>query len=128
VLQHLITLFELAIHKAQLCPPEINPFAIALDKMPLKTDEEEAKKVHEKLVKQVMGQNAGLIGQNNANLGKILSILAEIYGQEDQSTKENDEEIKKIFTMLPRDVLMACAAKFTEKQQKRIEKMIAHGG
>merc|ERR1719159_345623 len=73
-------LLELAIHKGNLCPPEINAFAMALEKMPLKADEEEAKKVHK------------------------------------QSEKSNDEQILKIFQMMPRDLLMSYAPKFTEKQ------------
>merc|ERR1712079_1003202 len=60
-------LLSLGFEKANACPPEVNPFAIALQKMPLKEDWEEAKKVHKKLVQNLVQQHAGLIGANQAN-------------------------------------------------------------
>lgn len=117
-------LLSLAKEKGQLCPPEINAWDMVLSKLPLKDDEEEAKKVHEKIVDLVMAQNQGLLGANNANLGKVLSILAEIYKQENIISKENDVKILNVFKMLPQNILQGAAASFTQKQQKKIEKML----
>ena len=47
--------------------------------MPLRRDEEEGKKVHKNLVNLVLASHEGVLGPNGANLGKLLSIFAEIY-------------------------------------------------
>jgi hypothetical protein len=118
-------LFTLGFEKPNSCPPDVNAFAIALQRMPLKEDSEEAKKVHKKLVDNLMAQHAGLVGANQANLGKILSILIEVYKQDNTSTKELDAQIEQVFKSLPPQVLQANASSFTEKQQKKIEKMMS---
>merc|ERR1711959_110666 len=51
--------------------------------LPLKTDEEEAQKVHELLVVLIQEQHAELLGKDYAHLPKILGILSEVYGNED---------------------------------------------
>jgi len=117
-------LLSLAKEKGQLCPPEINAWDMVLARLPLKDDEDEAKKVHEKVVDLVLAQDQGLLGANNANLAKVLSILAEIYKQENIISKENDAKILSVFKMLPPDVVRSAAASFTQKQQKKIEKML----
>jgi len=118
-------LFTLGFEKPNSCPQEVNAFALALQRMPLKDDFDEAKKVHKKLVDNLMAQHPGLVGANQANLGKILSILIEIYKQENTSTKELDAQIEQVFKSLPSQVLQANASSFTEKQQKKIEKMMS---
>eukprot|EP00427_Karlodinium_veneficum_P011921 CAMPEP_0169096962 /NCGR_PEP_ID=MMETSP1015-20121227/19272_1 /TAXON_ID=342587 /ORGANISM="Karlodinium micrum, Strain CCMP2283" /LENGTH=1123 /DNA_ID=CAMNT_0009157749 /DNA_START=60 /DNA_END=3431 /DNA_ORIENTATION=+ len=118
-------LFTLGFEKAHCCPPEVNAFAIALQRMPLKEDTEEAKKVHKKLVDNLMAQHAGLVGANQANLGRILSILIEVYKQENTSNKELDALILQVFKTLPPQVLQGCASSFSEKQQKKIEKLMS---
>mmetsp|Transcript_36039 Transcript_36039/g.57411 ORF Transcript_36039/g.57411 Transcript_36039/m.57411 type:complete len:596 (-) Transcript_36039:515-2302(-) len=118
-------LFSLGFERGNSCPPEINAFATALQRMPLKEDHEEAKKVHEKLVTKVVAQHPGLLGANQANLGKILSVLVEVYKSESISKKEIDDAIIQIFKSLPPQVLQANAANFTEKQQKKIEKLMS---
>jgi len=118
-------LFTLGFEKPNSCPQEVNVFGIALQRMPLKDDWEEAKKVHEKLVKNLMAQHPGLLGNNQANLGKILSILIEVYKHDNTSKKEIDDAILQVFKNLPAQVLQANAANFTEKQQKKIEKLMS---
>mmetsp|Transcript_76341 Transcript_76341/g.182761 ORF Transcript_76341/g.182761 Transcript_76341/m.182761 type:complete len:1118 (-) Transcript_76341:59-3412(-) len=111
--------------KGQLCPPDVQAWDMVLSKLPLRDDCEEAKKVHEKLIDLVLAQNQGLLGADNRNLGKVLSILAEIYKQEDICSKECDEKVLRIFKSLPQNLLVGAAANFTEKQQKKIEKMLS---
>eukprot|EP00440_Ansanella_granifera_P037021 gb/GFBE01040173.1/.p1 GENE.gb/GFBE01040173.1/~~gb/GFBE01040173.1/.p1 ORF type:complete len:1119 (+),score=434.13 gb/GFBE01040173.1/:1-3357(+) len=118
-------LLSLAKEKGNLCPPEVQAWDLVLGKLPIKDDEEEAKKVHEKLICLVLEQNQGLLGQDNKNLGRVLSILAEIYKNEDICAKESQDKILQIFKMLPQQVLMGAASHFTEKQQKKIEKMLS---
>eukprot|EP00913_Durusdinium_trenchii_P031742 g29727.t1 len=129
--------------KGTLCPPDVQAWDLTLAKLPLKDDCEEAKKVHEKLIDMVLAQNQGLLGADNRNLGssaqeakhqqdlvmsepfrKVLSILAEIYKHEDICSKECDEKILRIFKSLPQNMLVGAASSFTEKQQKKVEKML----
>merc|ERR1719453_2788070 len=99
------------------CPPEVNAFGIFLTKLPLKADLEEAKKVHLLVVQLLQQQHAGLLGANQENVGKILSVLAEIHKQEDMSNDEIDTLIATIFKSLPREMIAKFAGCFTEKQQ-----------
>jgi hypothetical protein len=117
-------LFALARNMPQQCPPDVNAFGLFLSRLPMRADVEEAKKVHKLLADLLQQQHAGLIGANQENLGRMLSILAEIHQQEDISNDELDAQILQIFKALPMDVIQKNAACFTEKQQKRIEKML----
>jgi len=119
-------MFSLGRNMSAQCPPEINPFALFLAKLPLKNDLEEAKKVHKLLCETLMAQNVGLIGANQENLGKILSVLAEIHKQEDVSNDEIDVLITNIFKAMPKEMIAKAGQSncFTEKQQKRIEKLL----
>jgi len=118
-------LLSLAKEKSQLCPPEVPAWDLVLSKLPVKDDEDEAKKVHDKVVELLLAQNPGLVGENNKNLPKVLSILAEVYKQESMSKTEIDDKISKVFKMLPQNVIMGAAGSFTEKQQRKIEKMLS---
>eukprot|EP00932_Pfiesteria_piscicida_P009842 SRR837773.20645.p1 GENE.SRR837773.20645~~SRR837773.20645.p1 ORF type:complete len:718 (-),score=391.53 SRR837773.20645:73-2178(-) len=117
-------LFLLARHQSARCPPEVNAWQLVVSKLPIRDDEDEAKKVHRGLVELLAEQNAGLIGPDNCNLGKVLSALAEVYKQEGLSTTEIDTGIANLFRMLPREAVGNLAASFSEKQQKKIEKIL----
>jgi len=118
-------LFALARHQSAHCPAEVPAWQLVVSKLPIKEDEEEAKKVHKAVADLLMAQHAGLVGPDQANLGKILSAFAEVYKQENLCTEETDGLILNIFKMLPRDNLLKLASGFTEKQQKKIEKMLS---
>jgi hypothetical protein len=118
-------LFSLGRNMSAQCPPDINPFALFVSKLPLKTDLEEAKKVHLLVCQCLQQQHAGLLGANQEHVGKILSCLAEIHKAEDMSNEEIDALILQIFKALPREMIGKFSSSFTEKQQKRIEKMLA---
>jgi len=117
-------LFVLTREKPQLCPPEVQAWQLILSRLPLKDDEEEAKKVHEALVTLVIEEHQGVLGVDRGNIAQILSILAEVYHVENMCNPETETKILQIFTNIPRDILQACAARFSEKQQKKIEKML----
>lgn len=121
-------LLMLARHQGAHCPPEIPAWLLVVQKLPLKEDDAEAKVVHGVIVDLVIEQHAGLLGNDNAHLGKILSSLAEVYKQEDVCSKETDEKILRIFQLLPQSVLSQVASSFTEKQQKRVESMLSKSG
>jgi len=117
-------MLSLAVEKPECCPPGVQAFELALTHMPLREDEEEAKKVHKKLVDLVLQQHQGVLGPDNKNLGKVLSILAEIHHQENICPEELEAQILGIFKMIPTDLLQANASSFTDKQQRKIQKML----
>jgi len=127
-------LLMLAKERSSLCPPEVQAWQLVIGKLPLKEDEDEAKKMHKIVADLVLAQDAGVLGTNGAHLGKLLSALAEVYQQEDICEKETDAKILSIFTLLPRENLTQLAGNFSEKQQKKIERMLTatptvqHGG
>jgi hypothetical protein len=117
-------LFALAMNCAAQCPPNLDAYGVALSKMPLRSDCEEALKLHKLLVERFCAQDAALIGANNKNFGKILSIMAEVHKEEDISDREIDALITNTFKALNPAQIAQCASSFSEKQQKRIEKIM----
>merc|ERR1712070_818217 len=117
-------LLELAQAKPDQCPPSVPSWQLVVSKLSLKHDDDEAQKVHDKVVDLVFQQHAGLLGPDGANLGKILSALAEVYRTETICKKETDAKICNVFQAIPREHLLSLARGFTEKQQKKIEKML----
>lgn len=114
-------MLALAVHKPDQCPAQC--FTLVLSKLPLKDDEEEAKKVHKLLVDQFAAENPRLLG-DASNLPLILKVLAEIYKQENICEKETDEKIVALFKKLPGAMLQQHAGTFSEKQQKKIERIV----
>jgi len=117
-------LFALAKNMGPQCPANIDAFGMALAKLPLRSDLEEALKVHKLLVERFLAEDAGLIGANQKNMGKILSVFAELHKEEDISNPEIDDLVTKVFKALPMAMIQQHAAAFSEKQQKRIEKIL----
>jgi len=116
-------LLVLAKEKPTLCPAEIPVWQLVVSKLPLKEDEEEAKKVHKLVCDLLLAEHAGLLGGGN-HIGPILSALAEVYKQENICEPDTDEKILKIFNGLKAN-LGTWAASFSEKQQKKVEKMLS---
>jgi len=118
-------LLTLAKEKPTHCPPDVQAWSLLISRLPLRDDEEEAKKVHEKIVDLVLEEHQGLLGgPGRQNLGQVLSVLAEVYHVEAICKKEMEEKILRVFRSIPVDVLKGLASGFTEKQQKKIEKML----
>lgn len=107
------------------CPAGVDPWLLILLRLPMRDDVEEAKKTHAAFVDLVLAQHQGLLGAGGVNLGQVLSVLAEMHRVESICTKETDEKIKNVFKHVPTQNLQACASKFSEKQQRKIEKMLA---
>jgi len=121
-------MFMLVTEKADHCPPDVPAWGLIVSKLPLRHDEEEARKIHKAIADLVLQQHQGLLGAQNANIGQVLSALAEVYKQENLCTKETDELIFRMFQMLPRESLVKLAGGFTQKQQRKIEKMLSSVG
>jgi len=118
-------LLSLCKDQPKHCPPEINAWALTLSRLPLQSDEDEAKKVHATLAGLVLAQHEGLLGPDRQNLGMILSILAEVYHVDGICDKPTEEQILNIFKMIPQETLAGMANQFSEKQQKKIENMLS---
>eukprot|EP00746_Dinoflagellata_sp_MGD_P117341 gnl/MRDRNA2_/MRDRNA2_53179_c0_seq1.p1 gnl/MRDRNA2_/MRDRNA2_53179_c0~~gnl/MRDRNA2_/MRDRNA2_53179_c0_seq1.p1 ORF type:complete len:1113 (-),score=329.99 gnl/MRDRNA2_/MRDRNA2_53179_c0_seq1:538-3876(-) len=118
-------LVRLSQYQAAACPAGMDSWGLALAKCPLRQDEEEGKKTHKILVELVLQQHAGILGPNNAHLGKLLSIFAEVHSVAEISDNECDAGIEKIFKMLPQDLIKSNIANFSEKQQKKIETILS---
>merc|ERR1719387_125691 len=112
-------LVRLSQHQVASCPAGLDSWGLALSKCPLRDDADEGKKTHKILVELVLQQHQGILGPNNANLGKLLSIFAEVYSVAEISDSECDAGIERIFKMLPQDVIKSNIANFSEKQQKK---------
>jgi len=118
-------LLTLAVEKPSHCPSEIQVWPTIVARLPLRADVDEAKKVHEKIVDLVLEQHLGILGgPERIHLGSVLSALAEIHHMENICNKATGERVQKVFRLIPRDALQALAPCFTEKQQKKIEKML----
>jgi hypothetical protein len=118
-------LLALTRHKAACCPGTIQPWQLIISKLPLESDWDEAKKLHKTLVELVMVQDQGLLGPNASHLGKVLSAFAEIHKNEDLVEKEVSEKILQIFKMIPQAKLLELKDQFSEKQMKKIERMLS---
>jgi len=118
-------MLSLAKEKPNQCPAEVNAWQLVVSKLPLNEDDDEGKKVHQTIVDLLLAQHQGLLGPNQVHLTKILSALAEVHNQQNLSTKETDSKIVQVFKMIPREELLKHQSGFTEKQQKKIEKMIS---
>jgi hypothetical protein len=115
-------MLSLAINQADKVPP--GAFAMVLSKLPMKGDEEEAKKVHKSLLEQIGKQNANLCGAQE-NLVHIVRVCAEVHKQENICDKETDAMITAFFKQLGAAQLGTIAGGFTEKQQKKIERIVS---
>merc|ERR1711998_737733 len=114
-------LLALGVHRPNECGSSLQDmFALIMGKLPLKEDEEEAKKVHEIVVSQCLASNVGLLGgPEHKNLAALLKALAEMYKQENICEKETDQKIVKVIKALPQPKLEAAASQFSEKQLKK---------
>jgi len=119
------SLLTLALHQAGSCPPDVPVWTIVLGKLPLRADDEEAVKVHKKVVELLLEEHPGLLGPDGAHLQVILCALAEVYGDEELSSKETDQAILRVFKSIPQEKLVNLGGGFSEKQQKKVEKMLA---
>lgn len=118
-------LTSLAIGAFGQCPPEVQAWSLIISKLPLRDDWEEAQVVHGKIVDQVVAQNQNLLGANNANLGPVLGIFAEIHQTQGICNQATDDKILKVFKMIPQPTVLQLASGFSEKQRKKVEKMLS---
>lgn len=123
----------LAREKPDLRPPEVEPWGLALQRLPIRSDNTEARKIHglvadaalDQLKSSIEGAVVAAAGVPPASvLGHALSLLAEVYHVDCVCGAETDAKILQVFRLVPPQSLQALGAGFTEKQQKKIEKML----
>jgi len=118
-------LLNLAKNQIRYCPPEVEAFTLALNHLPLTTDEPESKKVNLSIVDMLLAERPDLTGGNN--LPRVLGFLADIYNREDICEKTTNEKIAHVFKNLDITVIKNCAPNLTHRQQKKIEKILCPG-
>eukprot|EP00929_Paragymnodinium_shiwhaense_P080785 TRINITY_DN4214_c0_g1_i1.p1 TRINITY_DN4214_c0_g1~~TRINITY_DN4214_c0_g1_i1.p1 ORF type:complete len:1120 (-),score=304.71 TRINITY_DN4214_c0_g1_i1:125-3484(-) len=116
-------LFRLAKSHQASCPPEVQPWKIVAQRLPLWHDDEEARKVHAEVADLVLGQHPAVVGDRSI-LAPVLGALSEVVGAHGFSTEETDAKIKKIFSQISVDELKAFAGQFTDKQRRKIDKLM----
>jgi len=103
-------------HLSQLMP-------LWLSWLPIMADEEEAQFVHSLLCTFVESNSPFLLGNNNANLGMILTVFGDVLGTElvDLETTNRIVVIcKRVAQMLPPQSLTAIFDGLNEAQQKNL--------
>merc|ERR1711964_419519 len=112
-------LVMLRLHQPQHCHGGIaGCMQLCLQRLPLKNDEEESKKVNRALVERVQAQDANVMGPDNQNAARLLGVFAEVY-KTDISDKENDHKIKSLLKAVPQVMLESLQAQFSEKQRRK---------
>jgi len=118
-------LAHLLRHHATAVPEAERPLAWQefLSYLPLKTDEEEAQRVHQLVVTLVKEQDAGALGANYANMPKILAVLAEVYDTDLVKKDTTNPEIREVVRKLGQAGIAQFATQCTPKQKKKLERM-----
>jgi hypothetical protein len=94
-----------------------------LSYLPLKTDEEEAQRVHLLLVQVVQAQDQNVLGANYANLPKILAVLVDVYDTELVNKETTEAGVLAVVKGLGEGGLAQFGATLTPKQKKKLERM-----
>eukprot|EP00922_Rhytidocystis_sp_ex-Travisia-forbesii_P019153 GHVS01028399.1.p1 GENE.GHVS01028399.1~~GHVS01028399.1.p1 ORF type:complete len:195 (+),score=25.29 GHVS01028399.1:207-791(+) len=95
-----------------------------LDYLPLKEDMEEASRVHADLVRLMGESNALLLGSDNANLPKLVGVLAQIY-KGDTSDPVVDGKIRRMVQMLGAGALQGMEQSLSQTQRTKLEQIFA---
>jgi len=112
-------------------PDCVDPSAgtLFITHLPLEEDEDEAKAAHKRLVKLVQQSDHRILGDNNANLPKIVSILVTVLGKggdlvDDETQKQMVILLRQMQAALPADVFNGFVAQMKPKQIKRLEALL----
>lgn len=97
--------------------------ALIVGYLPMVADEAEARVVHASLIRALERGDARFLGENGANLGKVLSVLADVLG-----TTNLDEEysiravnvIKRIQGQYPPELLQSATAQLSEEHRAKL--------
>lgn len=112
----------LLMHHEDAVPEAKAAWGVWLGHLPIKTDEEEAVKVHAMLLDLVQVQHAGVVGEAYANVPKALGIMADVYGT-DLVDAEGTQKLLAVLRTLGTAGIAQFGVKLSAKQQKKLERM-----
>lgn len=96
--------------------------------MPVTADEAEARVVHAALIRCMERQDPRILGENAANLPKVLSVIADIMGTfyvTEEYTGRAVQVIKTIQSTYPAETLAAATASLNEEQRQKLSTAVA---
>jgi len=98
-----------------------------LNHLPLRTDTLEGEKAHADVLRLLKEQHRGLLGPEQKYTAKVLGVLAEVYGSEG-SNDELNRDLHSTFLQIPEHVLRSLQSQFSEKQKKKINRVLKGSG
>jgi len=93
-----------------------------LERLPLKEDEVEGRRVHHELVERIGKEHPGVLGANNCNLPLLIKILASIYDSS-FAQPETNLMIRSLFERLGANVVGSVATGLNKRQQRQVERI-----
>jgi len=117
-------LVQLCISHPSACPDLNGCWQTAFSKMPFKVDVEEGLKLHRKLFAEAQKPNGGNLGSME-RVAQVLGYLCEIYDRSEHCDEDLQKEMAKTLRMMQPDTRQALVARFTAKQQKKVERILA---
>ncbi|EDO06826.1 uncharacterized protein BBOV_IV004650 [Babesia bovis T2Bo] len=91
-----------------------------LKSLPLKADEEEAKRVHKNLMDLIIANNPTILGPDNCNMAQIAKIFITIY-ETDFSTEELNKQIIQLMKHLGEAFLQQLAPTLPKRLQAQLK-------
>jgi hypothetical protein len=120
----LSALLQIAIHHSKNLPDVQAVWTYLLERLPLREDDEESIKVNREVVNLVMKEDGSCLGPNRVNLPKLMAFCAEAWDVK-LSDQETRDDIVKLFKAVPENIISGFAQMFSEKQKKRINKIMS---
>ena len=94
-----------------------------LSRLPIKEDSDEGQTTHAQLLRLVQSQNPHVLGENNANLQKIVHVLVQVY-KRDTCSDETSNGIAKTLAAIPDATLEQLLNALPEKDKKKAVRIV----
>eukprot|EP00928_Gymnodinium_smaydae_P096763 TRINITY_DN8612_c0_g1_i2.p1 TRINITY_DN8612_c0_g1~~TRINITY_DN8612_c0_g1_i2.p1 ORF type:complete len:916 (-),score=300.39 TRINITY_DN8612_c0_g1_i2:26-2773(-) len=113
-------------HPAQ-CPDLDACWKLTLEKLPLKADSDECRRLNWRLLQETQKQGGGNLG-SPARIGRVLGYLCEVYGHSEICDEDLQQEIASAFQQVSQSQqLEALLSTFSPKQRKKAERVLQDG-
>eukprot|EP00921_Rhytidocystis_pertsovi_P008573 GHVQ01014006.1.p1 GENE.GHVQ01014006.1~~GHVQ01014006.1.p1 ORF type:complete len:1142 (-),score=179.18 GHVQ01014006.1:1226-4651(-) len=103
-------------------PNRLELLHLWLDNLPFKEDTEEGLRVHEQLVSLMEKNTEDIIGPDNANVPKLVGIVAQVYKSE-TSDAALDTKIRTMMQQIGKESLVRMEARLSQKQRNKLERI-----
>jgi hypothetical protein len=110
-------------HEATLGPNAQPCWDKWIKSLPLKEDEDEGQITHAQLLRLVQAQHPIVLGQNNANLAKVLHILVQVYKRRSCSD-DTSKGIAQMLAGIPETTLSQIVQQFPETEKKKAIRVV----